>query len=82
MEYIGEKVPVMAVFGGSCGLKPFKFKWLERIITVTDITYSWVDMKGKSKIYHFSVTDGRVLYELSFNTTSLTWNLEKIETDM
>ena len=81
MEFIGERVAVMAVFSGAYGLKPLKFKWTERVIPVKDITYSWIDMEGKNKVYHFSVTDGNSLYELSFNTGSLIWKLEKIETE-
>jgi hypothetical protein len=82
MEHIGERVPVVVSFTGNYGFKPLKFKWLERVIPIKEITYSWVDMRGKSKLYHFSVTDGKTLYELSFNTTSLIWKLEKIETDI
>lgn len=82
MEHIGERVAVMAAFTGTCGLKPLKFKWIQRVIPVKEITCSWTDMEGRSKIYHFSVTDGKMLYELSFNTTSLIWKLEKIETNI
>jgi len=81
MEYIGERVSVMAAFGEETRFRPVKFKWANRVIVVKTITYSWTNRVGQSKIYHFSVTDGKTLYELSFNTGSLLWVLERVETD-
>ena len=81
MEYIGERVSVIAAFGEGAKFRPVKFKWTSRLINVKAITYSWTDRIGQSKIYHFSVTDGDTLYELSFNTGSLLWVLEKVETE-
>ncbi len=82
MEYIGERVAVVAIFGGTERLSPIKFRWDQRVIKIRDVTYSWMDKEGTSKVYHFSVTDGGTLYELSFNTDSIIWSLEKVETDV
>lgn len=84
---IGERVEVIAVFGqesqdsngSALGLRPVRFKWKKQDITIMDITYSWTSMDGSSKIYHFSASDGNILYELSYNSESLKWSLEKIE---
>ena len=82
---INEKIEVIAVFGsdsttmGGVGVRPVRFKWKEQDITVMDITYSWSSMDGSVKIYHFSASDGNILYELAYNSQSLNWSLEKIE---
>ncbi len=82
MEYIGERVSVMASFGAGYRIKPVKFKWTERVIDVLEVTYSWTDMEGSTKLYHFAVTDGCTVYELSFNSLSMLWVLEKVETQL
>ncbi len=82
MEYIGERVIVIAMFGGKYRLRPLRFSWAKRVIHIKEITYSWIDMEGSDKVHHFSVTDGATLYELSFNTSSMMWNLEKVETEI
>jgi hypothetical protein len=78
MMYIGEKINVLASFTG--GIRPIKFKWSGRLITVKEVTYTWKSREGQSSIHHFSVTDGNSLYELSFHTQSLVWRLENLET--
>ncbi len=82
MEYIGEKVNVIAAFGGKERLKPIRFYWSRKVIHIRDVTYSWLETEGSDKVYHFSVTDGTTLYELSFNALSVLWMLEKVETDL
>lgn len=76
---IGENIIVIASFGLPYKIKPVRFKWSGRLREVKDITYTWTTREGQSSIYHFSVTDGNTLYELSFNTTSLLWRLESLE---
>ena len=76
---IGESISVIASFGLPYKIKPVRFKWSGRLREVKDITYSWTTKEGQSKIYHFSISDGTTLYELSFDTSSLLWRLEKLE---
>lgn len=78
---INEKIDVIAVFASDApiGVRPVRFKWKEQDITIMDITYSWTSMDGSSKVYHFSASDGNILYELAYNSQSLKWTLEKIE---
>jgi hypothetical protein len=76
---IGENISVIASFGLPYKIKPVRFKWSGRLREVKDITYSWTTKEGQSKIYHFSISDGKTLYELSFDTSSLLWRLEKLE---
>lgn len=77
MMHIGEKVSVLASFTG--GIRPIKFKWSGKLITVQEVTYTWRSREGQASVHHFSVTDGTSLYELSFHTQSLIWKLENIE---
>ena len=81
MTEVGERVFVIAAFGRSISLKPLRFTWSDRRIDIKDVTYEWTTSEGASKLLHFSVTDGNTLYELSFNTTSIKWMLEGVETE-
>jgi len=76
---IGETINVVASFGLPYKIKPLKFKWSGKLFEVKDITYTWQTKEGQNNIYHFSVTDGSTLYELSFDTHSLLWKIENLE---
>ena len=76
---IGETISVVASFGLPYKIRPVRFRWNQRLFEVKDITYSWQTKEGLTRIYHFSISDGKTLYELSFDTTSLLWRLEKVE---
>lgn len=82
MHRIGEQIRVIAAFRGDSKLKPLRFKWSNRQIQVKDVTYEWTTSIGRSRLLHFSVTDGNTLYELSFNTDSINWILEGVETEI
>jgi hypothetical protein len=77
MMHIKEKVSVLASFAAD--IRPIKFKWSGRLITVKEITYTWKSKEGHASVHHFSVTDGVSLYELSLHTQSLVWRLENLE---
>ncbi len=76
---IRETISVIASFGLPYKIRPLKFKWSGKLFEVKDITYLWQTKEGQSRIYHFSISDGRTLYELSFDTNSLLWRMEKLE---
>jgi hypothetical protein len=76
---IGETISVIASFGLPYKIRPVRFKWNERLFEVKEITYSWQTKEGQNKIYHFSISDGKTLYELSFDTASLVWHIERLE---
>lgn len=76
---IGETISVIASFGLPYKIRPVRFKWSGRLFEVKDITYAWQTKEGPTKFYHFSVSDGKTLYELSFDTTSLLWRIDKLE---
>ncbi len=77
--YVGETISVVASFGQSYRIKPVRFNWSGRLFEIKEITYAWETREGKKNIYHFSVTDGGSLYELTFDTDSLLWKLENLE---
>jgi predicted transcriptional regulator len=77
--HIGKTVTVLAAFDPSYRLKPLRFRWSGRFIKVEEITYIWKSKEGNRIIYHFSLTDGNALYELSFDNESLIWKLENLE---
>ncbi len=77
MIRIGEKVSVLASF--TDGIRPIKFKWSGKLVTVQEVTYTWKSREGQASVHHFSVTDGTSLYELSFHSQSLIWRLENLE---
>lgn len=76
---IGDTISVLASFGMPYRIKPLKFNWSGRLLEVREITYTWKTREGQNEIYHFSVTDGKTLYELSFDTDSLIWRIENLE---
>lgn len=76
---IGDTISVLASFGMPYRIKPLKFNWSGRLLEVREITYTWKTREGHNEIYHFSVTDGKTLYELSFDTDSLIWKIENLE---
>ena len=77
--YVGETISVIASFGRSHRIKPVRFNWSGKLFEIKEITYTWKTEEGKKNIHHFSVTDGRTLYELTFDTDSLMWRLENLE---
>lgn len=77
--YIGKVVRVIALFDPSSRLRPLKFNWSGRLIHVKEVTYTWQSRGGEGAIYHFSLTDGDALYELSYDSRTLLWKLENIE---
>jgi hypothetical protein len=77
--YVGETISVIASFSQSHRIKPVRFNWSGKLFEIKEITYTWNTKEGKKNIYHFSVTDGRSLYELIFDADSLIWRLENLE---
>jgi hypothetical protein len=79
MMRIGETISVVASFDLPYKIRPVRFRWNGKLFEVKDITYAWQTKEGRNRIYHFSISNGKTLYELSFDTSSLLWRLEKLE---
>jgi hypothetical protein len=78
MQRIGERISVVASFGLPYRLRPVRFRWSGRLFDVKEITYRWNTREGRSTVYHFSVSDGSSLFELSFDSASLLWRIEGV----
>jgi len=74
---IGQRVKVGAVFENEL-ISPKWFKWMDKKYDIKSISMRWKSFAGNAVLTHFSVTDGKNLYELSFNQKSLEWMLNKI----
>lgn len=75
---VNESISVVASFGLPYKLRPVRFRWNGRLMEIKEITYQWQTRQGADRIYHFAVTDGNSAYELSFNATSLVWQIEGV----
>lgn len=76
---VGETISVIVSFGLPCKIRPLRFTWRGKLLEVKEVTYFWTEKEGQKNIYHFSVSDGRALYELSFDAVALLWRLETLE---
>lgn len=56
-------------------LRPFMFIWRNREYHVQDITYVWREIQGQAEVYHFVVSDGANVFELSYNAKALDWTI-------
>ena len=79
---VGEDISVVASFGGPHRIRPVRFRWGGRLLEAREITYTWKTREGRGEVYHFSVSTGGALYELSFDTGSLLWRLEALADDL
>jgi len=77
---IGEDITVLASFGMPYGIKPLSFTWSGRTIEIKEVTYTWKTKEGQKVLHHFTVTDGTTLFELTFDSLSLLWKVESVET--
>lgn len=78
VEEINEPVDVMTVFREGC-IRPVKFKWTGRTFSVQRVAYRWVTREGSYPVHHFSVLcENKEVYELAFNTYTLSWTLARI----
>ncbi len=80
MVEIDEPVAVVATFHGG-RIRPMSFRWAGRLIRIRRVTYEWTKRDGLRMIYFFSVTDGKTLYNLSYETDTLSWHLQAVETE-
>jgi hypothetical protein len=71
---LNESVSVGAVFSRGT-LKPVWFSRKGKQIRIEEVALVWKTREGSTPILHFSVTDGQGLYELRYNTGTLSWRL-------
>ncbi len=56
-------------------LRPVMFIWRNREYRVQDVTYVWRENLGQAEVYHFTVSDGATVFELSYNAKNLDWTI-------
>jgi len=76
---IRERIEVAAVFGKGERIRPVWFVWNGKKVRVQRVTYRWTEREGSEVYHHFSVTDGASLYELSYASGNLRWELVAVE---
>ncbi len=80
MVKIGEPVEVIVKFEKSM-IVPLKIRWRGRVYPVKEVTGWWKSRKGLSTFFHLSlILESGDYYEVSFDTESLVWYLERVET--
>jgi len=77
---IGEEITVLASFGMPYRIKPLSFTWSGRTIEVKEVTFTWKTKEGQKVLHHFSATDGSTLFELTFDSISLLWEIQSVVT--
>jgi hypothetical protein len=76
-EELNEKIEVLAWFRKG-KLEPQLFIWNNKEYKIKKVTYNWQERRGRETISFFSVDTGNDIYQISFNNTSLTWQIDKI----
>jgi hypothetical protein len=74
---LNEKIDCLAWFRAG-KIYPKIFVWNHKEYPITAITYNWQERRGREVICCFSVSTGADLYQISFNNTSYSWQLDKI----
>ncbi|MFA6349366.1 MAG: hypothetical protein WCY12_00360 [Candidatus Omnitrophota bacterium] len=74
---LNEKIQVLAWFR-SGKITPCEFIWNNKNYPIKQVTYSWRERIGREIISYFSVDTGTDLYQISFNNTGFSWQLDKI----
>jgi hypothetical protein len=75
---IDEPVKVAAVFSRGT-IRPVWFAWNGRQVRIKETTFIWTTFEGSSTVHHFSVSDGKRLYEICFQSDNLHWRLARAE---
>ncbi len=71
---IDESIRVAVVFNRG-EVRPVWFDWNGRQVRIREIAFTWETREGRSAVLHFSVTDGRGLYEIRYNRQTLEWRI-------
>ncbi|OYD14271.1 hypothetical protein CH330_08120 [candidate division WOR-3 bacterium JGI_Cruoil_03_51_56] len=81
---INESIKVYAVYNNRRTpfpherLQPVVFIWRNHRYRIKDITYVWREKQGDSELYHYAVSDGANVYELSYENKTFNWTLTSI----
>ena len=75
---LDEPIVVGAVFSRG-KVKPVWFTWNGREVRIREVAFSWKTREGSASLLHFSVADGRGLYEIVYNLETTGWRVLNAE---
>jgi hypothetical protein len=80
MVKIGEPVEAIVKFEKG-RIVPLRIRWRGRVYPIKEVTGWWKSRKGRLTFFHLSlILESGDYYEVSLNTESLVWYLERVET--
>lgn len=74
---INEPISAGVIFS-SGKITPRFFIWKRRRYEIDKVTYFWRSKVGAMSIIHFAVASNGAIYEISYNSVTSDWCLEKI----
>lgn len=84
-HHLNENVKVYAIYKETGDpkfphdkLQPLMFIWRNREYRIQNVTYVWREIQGQAEVYHFTVSDGANVFELSYNAKALDWTITGI----
>jgi hypothetical protein len=75
-QRLEEPIRVVASFDGP-RIRLHSFEWRERIYKVESINLFHIEKDADKSLYHFAVTSNGNDYDIVFNPTNLTWQLQE-----
>jgi len=76
-EELNEKIDCFVLFK-SGKMIPQRIFWNNKEYEIKSVSYYWQEHRGRELLHYFSVNTGSNLYQISFNNTSLRWQIDKI----
>ena len=78
---VNEPIDVLSIFRDGA-MRPVKFKWSQRTLLIRRVSYRWVTREGAYPVHHFAVmVDGHDSYHITFDTYTMHWVLESVDTE-
>ncbi|GFE59154.1 hypothetical protein [Geobacter sp. AOG1] len=79
MQKIGEHIRVAVIFGPGDCIRPVWFDWRRHKYEILQVTSSWEERQGAATVFHFAVSDGATLFELTYNAMAHAWRLATVD---
>ncbi|OGL73504.1 hypothetical protein A3F28_01860 [Candidatus Uhrbacteria bacterium RIFCSPHIGHO2_12_FULL_57_11] len=75
-----DPISVLVAFRGGT-VKPWKFRWGNRMFEVKRVNLIHGSREGRSRVFTFSCSDDANFWKLRFDTESLEWRLVEYATE-
>lgn len=73
----GKRIRLAAIFEPGKPVLPVWFELDRHKHTLQEPTYRWQDRVGETTLLHFTVSDGKALYEIVYNPAYQGWTLHE-----